>query len=99
MLIEHHESDQQRITEALAANNLSEAGRLAHTLKGAAGNVGATRVQALAEAANAAIRQGIDQAEVERRCNALGAELSELIAAIQDVLMPPETAAADRQNS
>jgi HPt (histidine-containing phosphotransfer) domain-containing protein len=77
------------LAEALAANNLAEAGRLAHTLKGVAGTIGATRVQALADELNRAIRHGAGGEEVERMCEALASELSELIAALRAHLTPP----------
>jgi HPt (histidine-containing phosphotransfer) domain-containing protein len=89
MLVDHHESDPQRLSESLAANNLAEAGQLAHALKGAAGNIGATRVQALADELNRAIRQGIDREDVERRCGALADELTGLIVALRSVLKSP----------
>jgi PAS domain S-box-containing protein len=89
MLIEHHGSGPQRLSEALAANNLAEAGRLAHSLKGVAGTIGATRVQALADEFNKAIRQGARGEEVGRMCEALASELSTLIEALRAHLTPP----------
>ncbi len=91
MLVEHHESDPRRLSETLAANNPAEVGRLAHTLKGAAGNIGAARVQALAAELDKAIRQAVDRDHVERSCEALSGELSALIAAVRSALPESES--------
>ncbi|WP_207906558.1 PAS domain S-box protein [Methylomonas methanica] len=92
LLVEHHGNDAQRLTDALADNDLIEVKRLAHTLKGAVGNLGATKVAELAEAVNAAIKQGVAPADIEQLCKALVTELSVLIAALQNVLEEAERA-------
>jgi HPt (histidine-containing phosphotransfer) domain-containing protein len=83
LLAKHHGADAQRLREALAKGDPAEIGRLAHTLKGAAGSIGATRVQALAEAANAAVRKDAGRAAIEKHCAALAIELAELIEALR----------------
>jgi len=83
MLVDHHGADARRLREALANGDLAEVGRLAHALKGAAGSIGATRVQALAEAANAAIKKDAGRAEIEKHCAALAIGLAELIEALR----------------
>jgi len=92
LLGKHHGMDPQRLTEALAGNDLLEVKRLAHTLKGAIGNLGATRVEQLAEAVNCAIKQGAERADVESLCNELAGELAVLIEAVQSVLAEAESA-------
>ncbi len=92
LLGEHHGKDPQRLTEALADNDLIEVKRLAHTLKGAIGNLGATRVEELAEAVNFAIKQGAARAEIEPLCAVLVTELSTLIEAVQIVLAEADRA-------
>ncbi len=86
MLVEHHRSDAQRLAACLAIGDLAGLGRLAHALKGAAGSIGATKVQELADALSSAVRQGADRDEVERRCAELSAELSWMIGAVSEAL-------------
>jgi len=86
MLVEYHGDDWQRITKAMADNDLVEVKQLAHTLKSATGNLGATKVEELAAAVNFAIHQGTERAEIESLCNKLVMELSGLIKAVQKVL-------------
>jgi two-component system sensor histidine kinase/response regulator len=82
----------------LADGHLADAGRLAHSLKGAAGNLGARRIHALADALTTAIRQDTAPDVIERDCAALILELSRFIAALKDALAEvgtgPETPAA-----
>lgn len=59
---------------------------LAHALKGSAGNLGATRVQAAAEALQAAIRQDAGQDEINRCVQTLNAELLPLLDGIRNAL-------------
>jgi signal transduction histidine kinase/DNA-binding response OmpR family regulator len=97
-----------RIREALAAGDLRLAGRLAHTLKGVSGNIGAAGVQAIAGEAEAAIGHGPGPGPAEAAIGAGGAgavteemlerlsgALGAVIAGISSVLASPEAAAAD----
>jgi PAS domain S-box-containing protein len=86
MLTEHHRGDAERLLELMARGDLAEIGRLAHALKGTAGNVGATRIHALADTLNAAIRQANDRGEIERLCAALADELEKLVESVREVL-------------
>ena len=89
LLVRDHANDPQRLQEALANNDLIELDRLAHRLKGAMGNLGATRIEKAAEAISFAIKQEV-HAEIEPLCNELVTELSALIAAVQKVLIQAE---------
>jgi PAS domain S-box-containing protein len=81
LFFDTHADVAERLNACLAAGNLEEIGRLAHSLKGAAGNVGATGVFALAAAICTAVHE------------ARGAEaLAELIATLNET-MPPLLAA------
>jgi PAS domain S-box-containing protein len=91
MMVEHHATDQDRLTQALASGNLEEAGYLTHTLKGVAGNIGATRIQQLAEQATVAIRQGADPEELGRKCETLSVELSGFLDALREILAESTT--------
>lgn len=68
----------QRITQG----SRDDARRLAHTLKGSSGNLGAIGVQRLAGKLEAAIKDGRDAAEVDRLAIATESELQRLTAAI-----------------
>jgi CheY-like chemotaxis protein len=86
MFVEQHRSDPQRIAERLVAGDLTEAGRLAHTLNGAAGSLGAGRIGELAHDLNSAIRQGSGRDELERRCAVLAAEQAVFVEAVTEAL-------------
>jgi len=87
-----HASDMARLREYLTAGERDAARRIAHTLKGAAGNLGATGVQKLAAKLEAALKQGGDAARVEPLAAAAEAALRQLAAAILAAL--PGQAAA-----
>ena len=77
-----HADDGGRIRAALAAGNMDEVRRLAHSLKGVAGMMGATGVQGLAAELEAAIREGLEPAIVETRLAAVEAAQAATVAAI-----------------
>jgi len=87
-----HAGDMTRLRSQLAAGERDAARRIAHTLKGAAGNLGATGVQKLAAELEAALKQGGDAARVEPLAAAAEAALRQLAAAILAAL--PGQAAA-----
>lgn len=86
ILAKNHVEDVHRLAESLARGDLPETGRIAHALKGAAGSVGAFKVQELADRLNLAIKAGASRDEIEPDCAALTAELSRLVAAIEAAL-------------
>ena len=77
-------SDQ--VADALANGDHALAERLAHTLKGVAGNVGATGVQSAAAALERVIRDRSNADEVERARQRVGAVLEPLAAGIRAAL-------------
>ena len=85
MFAEGHAEDLRQMTERLAAGDLAQVQRLAHTLKGSAGNLGAMPVSAAAGALQAAIRRDAARNEIERLGSKLAAELLPLIAAIRSL--------------
>lgn len=72
--------------ERLQAGDLTTAQRLAHTLKGSASNLGATVVQAAADALQTAIRRGAGLDEIERCFQSLATELPPLLAGLRAAL-------------
>ncbi len=92
-----HGDDARQLAERIEQNDLLGAGRLAHTLKGAAGNVGALPIYRLARDLDAALRRG-DRAAAEAALTPLGARLPALIASLQAALTQG-VAAADNEVS
>jgi len=72
-----------KISAALAEGDRATAERLAHTLKGVAGNLGATRVQAAAGAVEQVIRMQAPAGEIDAKIRHTAAELEPLLARLQ----------------
>jgi two-component system sensor histidine kinase/response regulator len=76
----------EQITGALNAGDAALAERLAHTLKGVAGNLGATEVQTAAAALEGAIRGRSDAAVTETAKQKVRAALDPLILSLRSVV-------------
>ncbi len=74
------------ILMALDGNLLSTAGRLAHTLKGVSGTIGATNLQGLAERLEAAIKNGRPREEIDARLEELKMPLAHLLSQLEQQL-------------
>jgi signal transduction histidine kinase/CheY-like chemotaxis protein/HPt (histidine-containing phosphotransfer) domain-containing protein len=81
-----------QIRAALAAGDTETAERLAHTLKGVSGNVGASDVQQLADILDSAIRTQGTSEEVQRCLTELETPLTKLIAGLNAQLGVEATA-------
>jgi two-component system sensor histidine kinase/response regulator len=81
-----------QIRAALSSRDTSAAERLAHTLRGVAGNIGATVVQNLAGALESALRAPLPATDVERHLLELQAPLDALVAALKSRLAGHEEA-------
>jgi len=79
MFIDTHAGDTNSLSEKMAANDLASVNKLAHVLKGAAGNLGAIKVSDDARLLLSAIRQSATPEEINDCCNALIADLASLI--------------------
>ncbi|MBK9444152.1 MAG: response regulator [Comamonadaceae bacterium] len=91
-----HGDDVPRLTQLIGQNNLVAAEKLAHALKGAAGNVGALPIHALATTLDAALKRG-DRPAAEDALTPLAGRLARLIEALQAALaesVPHQTVAA-----
>jgi two-component system sensor histidine kinase/response regulator len=75
-----------QIRQALAADDTKTAARLAHTLKGLAGNIAAADLQRAAEAAERALHTNGGALELEPLINALETTLAQQVAAIVNAL-------------
>src|SRR5262245_21177943 len=69
----------ERIAAALAENDRTLAGRVAHTLKSVAGNIGANSVQKVAANLEKAITDSAETADIERLRTSLAEHLAHLI--------------------
>ncbi len=89
-----HQNDMTRLRERFTAGVREEALRIAHSLKGASGALGAVAVQALAAELEAALRGEVDLPEVERLSARVEAEQTRLVAALQLALPTPSASPA-----
>jgi HPt (histidine-containing phosphotransfer) domain-containing protein len=85
-----------QITDALAKGDIALAERLAHTLKGVAGNIGAKPVQATAGTLEKLIRDRATANEVESAKQQVAAALDPLVAQLQKTLPPVQSSAFTR---
>jgi PAS domain S-box-containing protein len=88
-----HTSDVTRLRQLRSEGDMKAARRLAHTLKGNSGTIGATFIQQLATELYAAIRSSQDASEIEKLIDSLETELRRLSLAILAAL-PEETSEA-----
>jgi len=79
LFADSHAGEVQRLTDALASDDLATLGEIAHSLKGSAGNVAATRLSRAGGALDAALRAQTDAAQIKALGSALLAELSALL--------------------
>jgi HPt (histidine-containing phosphotransfer) domain-containing protein len=75
-----------QIAEAQIAGDITRAERLAHTLKGVAGNLGATDVQTAAGALEKLIRERADAKDLETARRRVAARLTPLVDALQGLI-------------
>ena len=94
LFVDKHGPDPQRLQQMLDAGDLSGAQKLAHTLKGSAGNLGAVRVSETANALQSAIHRGAARTEIDGCAQRLIDELLQLVAGIRDVLSTDSQALA-----
>ncbi|GHU60375.1 hypothetical protein FACS1894171_1550 [Clostridia bacterium] len=89
-----HHDDHEKIERYLAEDKITDARRIAHTLKSVADSVGGARVSSAAAAAEATLAQG--RPTIPEQILAISGGMSELIAAIDDYLeaLEPEKPAS-----
>jgi len=86
LFAESHAGDAAQLGTALAANDIEAVRGLAHTLKGSAGTVGATRTAKAAADLNRAIRDGAGRKDIDRLCAKLIADLDAVVRDIRDAV-------------
>jgi CheY-like chemotaxis protein/HPt (histidine-containing phosphotransfer) domain-containing protein len=82
LFVESHGDDVERLRDLLATGARDDAQRLVHSMKGAAGMLGATNVQELAAGIESALRDGSASDVIDRQITALQSELVPLLVAI-----------------
>ncbi len=95
MFAAEHAADTDRVAACLAAGQPDEGRLIAHSLKGAAGTIGAQPLLELAARLELAIKNGDPAAQVETaRLNA-AAELASLVAAVRQAIAAPSGESAE----
>lgn len=79
-----------RIRGALERGEAKAASIIAHTLKGVAGNIGATDIYALAAGLEREINDGRPRESIESSLEAICAPLEKLVKALENVTPPPD---------
>jgi PAS domain S-box-containing protein len=79
LFVDHHGQDQERLADRAMAGDWVTIKSLAHALKGASGNLGATRVQVAAETLQRIIEQNVGPDAIHPHVEALTAELITLM--------------------
>ena len=74
------------IRAALDADDLTTAERLAHTTRGSAGNIGASKLESLATAIEAAIKDRLPREAVDSRLDELAGPLEDMVLALIEAL-------------
>ncbi|MDS4068887.1 MAG: PAS domain S-box protein [Candidatus Competibacter sp.] len=88
LFLDHHAQDPARLAARSAAGDWAEVRSLAHTLKGSAGNLGATGVQRAAEAVQTLIDQKAGPDAIPPAVAVLTAEMAALLAGLRAALPP-----------
>jgi two-component system, sensor histidine kinase and response regulator len=88
LFVHEHANQVARMRAAIGDEQPEEVRRLAHSLKGSAGNIGAINVQALSAAVELPFKQGLPNAEevAAGDLDALENELATLVASLQSAL-------------
>jgi two-component system sensor histidine kinase/response regulator len=92
--IEQQAATMAEIPLALARGDVATAARLAHTLKGVAGNLGARQVQAASDELEKRIREGGPGQDLAPVLRKVSATLEPLVSAVRVQLSPPPGASA-----
>ncbi len=87
MFVDSHANDPAELAVKRASNDWVTVSKLAHTLKGSAGNIGAPRVSEAAASLLSAIQRDAGLDEINNQCTLLIEEMTTLIAGIQGVLI------------
>jgi PAS domain S-box-containing protein len=84
--VDTHHADMTQLRRHLAEQHAADAQRMAHSLKGVAGTLGAHRMQQAAAALEAAMKRQADAAEIAHHVDSLDAAHTELTAALSAAL-------------
>jgi PAS domain S-box-containing protein len=99
LYMDSHENDMAKLRERHAAGDADETRRIAHSLKGAAGTLGANEVRELAAELELAIRDGAAREQIERLSSHLEQTQQRLVAALRLALVESPVDAIDTGQS
>ncbi|MDP2833412.1 MAG: response regulator [Pseudomonadota bacterium] len=88
LFIEHHEFDLARLRDCLATGDQEQARRLAHSIKGASGSIGAKALSGLATELDAALREDRSEPEIEARIEAFVQAQQAFTSAVRAIVPP-----------
>ena len=97
--VDRHGDTVQQVTRALASEDYTLAERLAHSLKGVAGNIGAGEVQSAAGLLEKAIRERSDPSALDSAKMLVGVALVPLVDGLRTVLPQPTPATPARTDA
>lgn len=95
LFVDEHANDTEQLRQAMAAGRYDAARRIAHTLKGVAGNLGIVGVQTLATALDGAFRAGADSNQMSVLIDRLEGLLHGVVAAVNGMLPGHQAAMAE----
>ncbi|MDD5176223.1 MAG: PAS domain S-box protein [Sterolibacterium sp.] len=99
MFVDSHAQDAARLSESMASGDFAAVKKLAHTLKGSAGMIGASRISEAAADLQSAIQQGSAADRIDSGHSTLVAELTPLIAALRQALTEKQEPSTDQDLS
>ena len=97
LFAEHHQHDMSQLRACLVRDDATQAQRIAHSLKGAAGSLGARLIQDLATQLDLSFKEERPRTEIEAQAEILDAALADFAAALKATAEPPTTLSAPLQ--
>ena len=86
LFADSHAQDAAQLAAGLESNDFTALKKLAHTLKGSAGMIGATAVSEAAAILDSAIRTSAGQEEIDAACTVLITQLASLLESVRGAL-------------
>jgi PAS domain S-box-containing protein len=91
IFLDTHGDDGDKISAALNSGDLTQAGHIAHSLKGVSGTLGLNGIYEAAQALNEALRQSAELPEITRQLATLGERVRETASALSPIIAATKT--------